>query len=298
MSIKRRIFISFVNPELLDERRLSIQNAIIDEIKKMGLQPEMFFFTGASASMAWSFQNAIDVMKKCIGAVVIAFPRWEAKDDTGNILMASEYAQIEGAIATTMKIPLLVVAERGIAERGMTWTGAGHYILYMPQDAKADWLKSDAFRLRFDIWTNQVNERSDVFLGYSSKARSTAQAVHLFLKERLALNVRNWEIDFAAAGIIIDEIETASKLCSGGIFLFTKDDQLEGNEMKAAPRDNVVFEAGYFAASKGRDRVLIILEEGAKLPADLGGNIYLSLKDRNDISPIESSIRDFIEKRL
>lgn len=299
MSIKRRIFVSFVNPDLLDSRRLSIQNEIIKKIEKQGLQPEMFFISGTSASMAWSVQNAVEIMKKCIGAVIIAFPRWIAKDTNGgDVQMASEYAQIEGAIATTLKLPLLVLAERGIADRGMTWTGAGHHILYMPQDATIDWLEDDAFRQRFDIWSTQIKESSDVFLGYSSKARNTAQAVHLFLKEKLDLKVRNWEIDFAAAGIIIDEIETASRLCSGGIFLFTKDDLLEGNEMKAAPRDNVVFEAGYFAAAKGRDKVLIILEEGAKMPADLGGNIYLSLTDRNDIRPIETSIRDFIEKRL
>jgi predicted nucleotide-binding protein len=60
----------------------------------------------------------------------------------------------------------------------------------------------------------------------------------------------------------------------------------------------VVFEAGYFAAAKGRDRVLIIREEGAKMPADLGGNIYLSLAVRDDIRPIESAIRDFVERRL
>ena len=82
------------------------------------------------------------------------------------------------------------------------------------------------------------------------------------------------------------------------IFLFTKDDAIEGNEKKAAPRDNVVFEAGYFAAAKGRERVLIILEEGAKMPADLGGNIYLSLSDRNDTRPIETAIRNFVDKRL
>jgi predicted nucleotide-binding protein len=73
---------------------------------------------------------------------------------------------------------------------------------------------------------------------------------------------------------------------------------LEGDESKAAPRDNVVFEAGYFAAAKGRDRVLIIREYGAKMPADLGGNIYLSLPDRNDTRLIESSIRDFVNRRL
>ena len=60
----------------------------------------------------------------------------------------------------------------------------------------------------------------------------------------------------------------------------------------------MVFEAGYFAAAKGRDRVLIIREEGAKMPADLGGNIYLSLAVRDDIRPIESAIRDFVERRL
>jgi hypothetical protein len=44
--------------------------------------------------------------------------------------------------------------------------------------------------------------------------------------------------------------------------------------------------------------VLIIREDGAKMPADLGGNLYLSLAAREDIRPIESAIRDFVERRL
>jgi len=299
MSFKRRVFVSFVNPDLLDDRRLAIQEQVIKNIEELDLKTEIFFHKGTAAAMSWSLQNAIDIMQRCVGAVVIAFPRWESTEDNGNkSLIASEYAQIEGAIATTMKLPLLILAERGIVDRGITWTGAGHPILYMPADATTDWLKKDAFLQRFGVWSDQINQRSDLFLGYSSKARSAALAVHLYLTQTLKLRVRNWEMDFAAAGIIIDEIETASKLCSGGIFLFTKDDAIEGNEKKAAPRDNVVFEAGYFAAAKGRERVLIILEEGAKMPADLGGNIYLSLSDRNDTRPIETAIRNFVDKRL
>lgn len=300
MTFKRRVFISFQNPEILDDRRRAMQNQIVHEVEQLGLQPEMFFYEGTAAALAWSLQNAVDVMRRCVGAIVVAFPRWEIVAEKQGAVhrFASEYAQIEGAIATTLRLPLLIVAERGLVDRGITWTGAGHPILYMPTDATASWLESDAFRQRFGVWADQIAERSDVFLGYSSKARSTAQAVHLFLKERLELRVRNWEIDFAAAGIILDEIETAARLCSGGIFLFTKDDMLEGNELRAAPRDNVVFEAGYFAAAKGRDRVLIIREEGAKMPADLGGNIYLSLAARDEIRPIESAIRDFVERRL
>ena len=299
MSMKRRVFISFHNPDLLDDRRRAVQDELIRKIEKMGLQPEMFFQAGTAAALAWSLQNAIEVMRRCVGAGVVAFPRWTIPQPEGEAFrFASEYAQIEGAIATALRLPLLIVAERGLVDRGITWTGAGHPILYMPSDATVEWLAHDAFRRRFDVWSDQITERSDVFLGYSSKARSTAQAIHIFLTERLGLRVRNWEIDFAAAGIILDEIELAAKLCSGGIFLFTKDDALEGNEARAAPRDNVVFEAGYFAAAKGRDRVLIIREEGAKMPADLGGNIYLSLASKDDTRPIESAIRDFVERRL
>lgn len=237
-------------------------------------------------------------MRRCVAAVVVAFPRWTVVDNDAKVYLPSEFAQIEGAIATTFGVPLLVISEQGLVDRGVIWTGAGHPILFMPADAQTSWLGSDAFLHRFRLWSDQIAERSDIFLGYSSKARSLAQAVHLFLTERLDLRVRNWEIDFAAAGIILDEIETAAHLCTGGVLLFTKDDVLEGTESRAAPRDNVVFEAGYFAAARGRNRVLIIREEGAKMPADLGGNIYLPLTDRNDIRPIESAIRDFVDRRL
>ena len=269
MPFKRRVFCSLSHPDRLDDRRAKLQEKIVEQVVVLDLQPEVFLFSGTAAGMAWSLRNAIDVMRQCVGAVVLAFPRWTVTQD--GLHLPSEFAQIEGAIATTVDLPLLLISEQGLADRGVIWTGAGHPILFMPSDADTSWLASDAFLRRFRVWSDQIAERSDVFLGYSSKARSLAQAVHLFLKERLELKVRNWELDFSAAGIILDEIETAARLCTGGVFLFTKDDAFEGNESRAAPRDNVVFEAGYFAAAKGRDRVLIIREEGAKMPADLVG---------------------------
>lgn len=112
------------------------------------------------------------------------------------------------------------------------------------------------------------------------------------------MSVLDWA-DFSASGNILDEIERASRISSAGIFLFTQDDVLEEPKGdRAAPRDNVVFEAGYFTQSKGRERVLIIREDGVKMPADVGGNIYLPLASRKDISPIETQLRSFVEKRL
>ena len=81
--------------------------------------------------------------------------------------------------------------------------------------------------------------------------------------------------------------------------MFTKDDDLvSGDTQYAAPRDNVIFEAGYFMQAKSRDRVLMIREQDAKMPADVGGSIYLSLRDRTDITSIHTGLRNFVENRL
>ena len=59
MSFKRRVFISFQNPDLLNERRRPVQDEIIRKVEEMDLQPEMFFQAGTAAALAWSLQLAI-----------------------------------------------------------------------------------------------------------------------------------------------------------------------------------------------------------------------------------------------
>ena len=77
--------------------------------------------------------------------------------------------------------------------------------------------------------------------------------------------------------------------------LFTKDDELVGSSI-AAPRDNVVFEAGYFTSAKGKGKTLIILEVGAKFPADLAGDIYLPLNNRQRTVAIQTVLRKYLEE--
>ena len=67
-----------------------------------------------------------------------------------------------------------------------------------------------------------------------------------------------------------------------------------GQPDKAVPRDNVIFKAGYFIGLKGKRNVLVIREAGSKMPADLGGDIYASLLDKTNITPIERSLSAFI----
>src|SRR5262249_48609069 len=155
---------------------------------------------------------------------------------------------------------------------------------------------SESFRHRFDIWLEEVSERQDIFLGYCSKARDLANQINLYLTREFKVSINDWALDFSAGRSILEEIESAAAISSCGIFLFTNDDQLEGSESQASPRDDVLFEAGYFISAKGRERVLIVRESGSKMPADLGGNIYIHLDDRSKITPIHYEINKFIKK--
>lgn len=93
MAFKRRVFISFQNPEILDDRRRAMQDQIIQKVGQLGVQAEMFFHAGTAAALAWSLQNAVDIMRRCVGAVVVAFPRWEIAEGHGAVSrLASEYA--------------------------------------------------------------------------------------------------------------------------------------------------------------------------------------------------------------
>ena len=58
-------------------------------------------------------------------------------------------------------------------------------------------------------------------------------------------------------------------------------------------KDNAVFEAGYFIGIKGKRTVLVLKEQGAKMPADLGGDVYAALEDRQNIGSIEETLRRF-----
>ena len=64
---------------------------MVRKVEQLGVQPEMFFHAGTAAALAWSLQNAVDIMRRCVGAVVVAFPRWEVTAPEGDIYrLASE----------------------------------------------------------------------------------------------------------------------------------------------------------------------------------------------------------------
>jgi hypothetical protein len=235
-------------------------------------------------------------MARCHGALILAFARWRDPSGGGLVSLPTVWNHFEGAFALALRKEILVITEKNVSEDGITWSGGGQIVLNAPADAGPEWLETAYAKPQIEAWIDAVKSTHDVFLAYSTKARTTANDIATFLSNRGA-SVRNWELDFFPGATILDELFKASRSCLGAIILLTKDDELSSGE-SWAPRDNVIFEMGLFMEAKGRDRVLVVREQDAKIPADIGGGIYLSLRDRNDIAPIQMRLVDFVERRI
>lgn len=297
----RRIFISMPADYGLDESQKKLKLGVVNEVKKLGYEPQIFVGpaggTGLAAGRGWDLDGVDRVIRRCVGAVLIGQPKWRFSTGEGDVKLATEYCHYEGAVAYTYRLPILAIVESGIEYRAI-FTLGGLELIGLPPSADRSFLRTPSFRGPFENWKKALEERSDLFLGYCSKSGGTADNIKTYLKGELKASVLDWEDGLRPAGTILEQIHDAARRCSGGIFLFTRDDIIDSGGEQAAPRDNVVFEAGYFAQAKGKDRVLIVREQGAKMPADLGGDIYANLTDRANIASIKPVLKRFVEKNL
>jgi CAP12/Pycsar effector protein, TIR domain len=299
--ITRRIYVSLPAAPWLPANLNALKWGVVEEIEKLGYTPEVFTNPrgkpGLASAKAWSPAGADDIARRCAGAAILGMPRWRFQDGDGNpVLLPTEFNHYEGALARTLGLPTFVLVQHEVLRRVVFNNSFGGYVGEFPPDADVAWLHTDEFRVPFGYWKSLLDERRDVFLGYCGKSALTAAAIKRYLLS-LGARVLDWQTDFIPGRTIIDQIEQAAARSIGGIFLFTKDDDLvdEGHADTSVPRDNVVFEAGYFIGLKGKRNVLIVRETGSKMPADLGGDIYAFLPDKADIGPIERMLAAFME---
>jgi hypothetical protein len=297
MTRPKRVYVSVPRDQHLDERQRVLKHAILDELRRKGMEPQEFQVSGLSLRAPYTIESVRSIMTRCHGALILAFARWQDPSRGEGVAMPTVWNHFEGAFALALRKEILVIRERNVSEDGITWMGGGYIILSAPSGVGPEWLDTGYAKPQIDAWADAVNRVDDVFLAYSSKARPTANDINKFLSSR-GVAVRDWEINFAPGGTILDELLEASNKCLGAIMLLTRDDEFLGEENFAAPRDNVIFEMGLFMEAKGRERVLVVREQGAKMPADIGGGIYVPLQNRNDITPIQLKLLDFIDKRI
>lgn len=300
MPITRRIYVSLPADPWLPPNLNELKWGIVDEIEKLGYLPEIFTNPkgkpGLASPKAWNPRDADEIARRCVGAAVLGMARWKFKDTEGQpALLPTEFNHYEGALARTLGLPTLVLVQQDVRRRVVFDMSFGGYVGEFEPNADLRWLHSDQFRVPFNYWKNLLAERRDIFLGYCSASSETAAAIKRYLLSS-GVKVLDWQTDFIPGRTILDQIQEAAARSIGGVFLFTKDDGLANHRKKEkfVPRDNVVFEAGYFVGLKGKRNVLVIREDGSKLPADLGGDIYASLTKKDNISPIESTIDAFL----
>lgn len=211
--------------------------------------------------------------RRCVGSAIIGLPRWLFSAPQGDLKLPTEYCHYEGAVVYTLGLPMLVVVQDDVQRRVVFDPSFRGQVGEFPTTADRTWLGTSKFQVPFKHWQQELSNRRDVFLGYCSSSTGVANNLKRFLRADIGATVLDWQTDFSPGSSILQQIEQAVARCSAGVFLFTKDDKLtdDAHPDKAVPRDNVVFEAGYFINAKGKDHVLIVREAGAKMPADLGG---------------------------
>ena len=294
----RRVLLSMPGDQWLSSKQNALKWAIVKKIETLGYRSEVFFDPrgkgGLAAGEAWSPAKADMIARSCVGAAIIGMPRWTLGTQVTQ-KFPTEFNHYEGAIAYTLRLPMLCLVQDDLVRRVIFDNSYDGYVGVFPADADASWVKTNKFTVPFRIWQKELTWRRDIFLGYCGTSHTTAKQLKSFLKKDLGATVLDWKTDFKPGRTILNQIEEEATRCTAGIFLFTEDDQLTdaGGTEKAVPRDNVVFEAGYFINAKGKDRVLIIRESKAKMPADLGGDIYASLTSKSNIRSIKNTVRQF-----
>lgn len=318
----RRIFVSAPRtkrleqrPDLLEEfpNIIEFKKKIYEKIESINYEVVRFGEKEAKHGIAaskggWNIKSMEEVISQCIGAVIIGIPFWEVIDREniksnqnevrGSNWLPTEYCHYEGAVAHKLKLPTLAISV-GIKNR-VVFEERSSAIIVELEKPDPGFLDLDEFSNTFKIWENRLKERRDIFLGYCSLETQLAQKLRKYLESNFNVSVLDWKTDFVPGPTILEEVEHAAAVCSTGIFLFTEDDKQDKDLAQGiyVPRDNVVFEAGYFINSKGNERVLVIRKGDTKIPTDLGGKIYPGLEGDSDLKSISWELEKFINRTL
>ncbi|WP_029001695.1 TIR domain-containing protein [Azohydromonas australica] len=130
---------------------------------------------------------------------------------------------------------------------------------------------------------NRPNAKPRVFFICSSEALDIAECIRAGLQREDAI-VQVWSDDhiFSPGGYPIEALERAVSESDFGIAIAQPDDLIRSRDRQSsAPRDNVIFELGFFMSRLGRARTLLLVPSGedVKLPSDFKGLTPLSYKE-------------------
>jgi len=147
------------------EQRLFI-DAVLDMLNTVGLSPRIM------NENEWSYEQPLKsirkVIKECDGLIIIAFTRTkfqngiEIKKDQNvelnDIMLPTTWNHIEGSIAYSFDLPLLVIAENGLKSEGLIDKGYDWTVYWT--DLNPDVVKTESFRGFLNSWKGAVEQFS------------------------------------------------------------------------------------------------------------------------------------------
>ena len=134
------------------------------------------------------------------------------------------------------------------------------------------------------ISESESKQRLRIFIGSSSEGLPVAEAIQLGLDEVAECTVWN-QSAFDPSKTAIESLVDISREFDCAALILTPDDMIvKRGAATAAPRDNIIFEAGLFTGTLGRARTFLVYCRDAKiaLPSDLAGVTAATYAERSD----------------
>ena len=143
-------------------------------------------------------------------------------------------------------------------------------------------------------YVNRTNPRPRVFIVSSVEALAIADEIQLGLQYANCVVIR-WSDDeiFPVGAYPIEALEEQVSSADFCIAIASADDIVRArHRQQSAPRDNVIFELGFFMSSIGRHRTLLLVPRGndIKIPTDFKGITPIAYDDNTDDQPLSSAL--------
>lgn len=133
-----------------------------------------------------------------------------------------------------------------------------------------------------------AGERSErrprVFIGSSTEGLEIAEAIQLGLENVAECTIWN-QAAFGLSDTVIESIVDATAQYDFAVLVLTADDMsVKRGAVRAAPRDNILFELGLFTGALTRARTFMVYcqDEKLQLPSDVGGVTAATFRLRAD----------------
>lgn len=127
-----------------------------------------------------------------------------------------------------------------------------------------------------------------LFIGSTSESLDISRALEFELQNVARTEI--WDNAFRPGYYTLDELSRKASEVDFAVFILGQEDKSDSRgEIVPSPRDNVVYEAGFFAGKLGVARVFLLVDaRGTKIPTDWKGLGYVTF------DPSADKIRDAV----